>query len=293
MALDKDNSVTINCKTNYPFELRFLYRINAEQPFDFFIRVPELYITEESSIQINEDDVHNLSPDPHTGMHKTTIKAGRTAITYKLGARIRIEKRANDTVAIHHGSLLYALEIGAKITSRHPRDWEYQLPLPAETTVPETRDYVITNTTAWAIAIDPSTLKFHHSNPANSIKPLPSPIFQAGAPPTFITAQGCEIDWGYWKDVPADPPLPEMRKCKGKPFQVNLIPYGAAKIHMAQFPTVDLSECLDLVRMPSETEQRSLGTSWEGGYGSQTELKNGLRSTSRPYNRLENHRDEL
>jgi hypothetical protein len=70
-----------------------------------------------------------------------------------------------------------------------------------------------------------------------------------------MTAQACDIHWGYSKGVPANPPPPEERNCIGRPRQVRLIPYGAAKIHIAEFPTVDLSHGLG--RQPAD--QQPLG----------------------------------
>ena len=182
-------------------------------------------------------------------MHKVRIDAGVVTLVYKLGARIRIEPRANDTVAIHHGALLYALEIGSSVSKTAPRHWGLQEPLPVSETVSQAADYTITNTTAWAIAIDPSTLRFESggNHPSSghvvpNMRPLPNPIFAPGASPSFIRALACEIDWEYaYGGIPAEPPLLKDRRCTSDfVFEVRFVPYGAAKIHMAQLPTLNL-----------------------------------------------------
>ncbi|KAI9885016.1 MAG: hypothetical protein M1823_003184 [Watsoniomyces obsoletus] len=266
-SLEKgENPITIDCQTNYPFENILLYTITALKPFRFSIRVPEWYIPEESYLRINNGHRLRLHPDEESGMHTLQIHAGITTVTYHLGAEIRIEPRANDTIAIHHGALLYALEIGQKVTSRPPRSF-FQQPLPEKDILPQTRDYTIMNTTAWAVAIDPTSLKFHPSK-SNArdqnrvedddgeeeeeqkkdkfgmeevVHPLPNPIFKPGSPPTFITARACEIEWSYEHGFPSIPPLLRERKCVSEVYQVKLIPYGAAKIHMAELPTLNLS----------------------------------------------------
>ncbi|KAI9857375.1 MAG: hypothetical protein M1813_008278 [Trichoglossum hirsutum] len=244
-----DNNVTVSCETNYPFDLLLLYTIEAQRPFDFYVRVPEWYTAEDSFVRVsgggggsNQELI--VDPDPITGMLHVAIGKGTTKVTYKLGARIRIEPRINDTVAIHHGALLYSLEIGAATSSLPPLDWRYQLPLPPKQVVPQAHDHTITNTTVWAVAIDPSTLIFQTTSleSLETVEPLPNPIFQEGAPPTSITAMACEINWGYHsKGVAREPPGAGMRNCTRDAFRVKLVPYGSAKIHIAEFPTVDLS----------------------------------------------------
>jgi hypothetical protein len=51
----------------------------------------------------------------------------------------------------------------------------------------------------------------------------------------------CEIDWKFTSDGYApNPPKLGERECTGKPFEIELVPYGSAKLHMAELPTVDL-----------------------------------------------------
>ncbi|KAH0555905.1 hypothetical protein GP486_006148 [Trichoglossum hirsutum] len=243
-----DNNVTVDCETNYPFGLLFLYTIETQRPFDFYVRVPEWYIAEDSFARVSSSDSEIskgliVDPDPVTGMLHVAVGKGTTKITYKLGARIKIEPRMNGSIAIHHGALLYALEIGTATTSMPALDWRYQRRLPSNRVVPQVHDHIIRNTTVWAVAIDPSTLRFQTNTPESSetVERLPNPIFQEGAPPTSITGMACEINWGYHsKGVPKEPPGPGRHKCISDRFTVKLVPYGAAKIHIAEFPTANL-----------------------------------------------------
>ena len=241
-SLNGDNIIAVSCETNYPLELLLHYTIDAQRPFEFHVRVPQWYIAEGSYILKSNGKKQTLKPDPHTGMSKIAIGAGTTTIRYQLMAGLRVEHRANHAISIYYGSILYALQIGKKISENPPHSWANQRPLPNTYIVPQAHDYTITNTTAWAVAIDPSTLQVHFRSPEySSNRSSISQSDSSDSLPIFITAQGCEIPWKYSKGVAAEPPPPDMRRCIGKPFEANFIPYGTAKIHMSELPTIDLS----------------------------------------------------
>lgn len=241
-SLDEDNNVVVSCETNYPLEHLLAYTIDAQRSFDFYVRVPEWSITEESFITKNNGQKEVIEPDPHTGMTKIAIAAGTTTLRCEFSSRLRVEHRANHAVSIYYGSLLYSLEIGKIVKADPPHDWSNRLPLPESIIVPQVHDYNITNSTAWAVAIDLSTLQVHP-------RPFDSPLVDitSNQPDSFysrpihITVHGCEIPWGYSKGVAAEPPPVEMRRCMGDSFEVRLIPFGTAQIHMSELPTIDLS----------------------------------------------------
>ena len=170
-----------------------------------------------------------------------SIPGGASTLTYRLGSSIRTTLRANDTIAVYNGALLYALKIGSTNTSSAPKTYSDKTPYPNGYAPPQSRDYEITNTTAWNYAIDPDTLRFEAG--ASNGDALPMPIFAEGAPPMSIVAKGCLIDWPLYKgSVPGSAPAMSVRKCLGEAKDVTLVPYGSAKLHMAELPTVDLSK---------------------------------------------------
>jgi hypothetical protein len=58
----------------------------------------------------------------------------------------------------------------------------------------------------------------------------------------YMTANACLIDWPLFMGVVPDAPIAKGdRKCFGDVFQAKLVPYGSAKLHMAELPTIDLS----------------------------------------------------
>lgn len=239
LSLVNGAHVTVHCETNYPFSNVLHYTIFASRPFILYLRVPEWYIPETSSIVIEGSPPQSLSPDPDTGMTPIHIHSGRSKLTYTLSAAIRTSARANSTVAIYHGALLYALDVGQLMTPCDAASTKSQYPWQAY-------DHCVVNTRPWNIAIDPSTLDFHAAPPFTSPEEsLPSPIWAPGAPPPFISGKGCEIEWPLLKGLPAPVPLPVngTRRCStGVVVDVVLRPYGSLNVHMAELPVVELEE---------------------------------------------------
>lgn len=233
-TIEGEAGVHVKCDTNYPFNHVLYYTIDAQRDFDFSVRVPSWAHRNGSTVTINGDSPTTVSPDSQTGMHKMSIAAGTTVVVYQLAAETRVEQRANDTVAIYHGALQYAVSVSGNYSSRPPQNYPEGSGAP-----PEARDWTITPTSPWAVAIDPSTLVFVSNSSRDG--QLPNPIFAEHAPPVTITALACDINWNLTNGYAPNPPKTEQRNCTGKPFMIALKPYGAAKLHMAELPTVDLS----------------------------------------------------
>ncbi|KAL8770914.1 MAG: hypothetical protein Q9209_003565 [Squamulea sp. 1 TL-2023] len=245
-TLPSGTNVTLNCNTTYPFGNILHYTFTASAPFTLNLRVPswatsyEILASSNSESSPNIYDDTSLFPDPHTGMLSLSLLQSGT-VEYKLHTTIRTEDRGNDTISVYYGALLYALDVGysdsiiSNSISTHRID-----KIPFQQSIPkQAHDHIITNTKPWNIAIDPDTLAYHTNNTSNVGK-LPNPIWAYEAPPSYITAQGCEIEWGVEKGLPARPPLKGNRECIGDVREVVLRPYGSLKVHMAVLPTVRL-----------------------------------------------------
>lgn len=235
--------VTIDCDTNYPFATSFTYTVENEKDFDFYLRVPEWVNIGSSSLSISSSTVGigrsatasaKLTPQQSTGMHKIRLSAGRSTISYSIGIGPRVEKRPSDTVSIFYGNLLYALDVGYTKTTSLPH--AYGDPngpgidgLPFE----KLRDEYVNATSDWNVAIDPSTIRYKGIGGGDE---LPDSIFEHGAPPNYMTVEGCQIKWDLKMGVSPDVP-PSDRTCVGSKKTYRLIPYGAAKVHMSELPT--------------------------------------------------------
>lgn len=227
-------SVSIECQTDYPFGNKLQYQIHADAPFDFFVRVPS-WVLSDSTITVGSATPSPLSPSDY-GLHKIGLPGGSSQVVYTLSRTVTTDKRANDTIAVYYGPLLYALRIGSTNTSTPPMQYD-NMESPVPNAPPQARDWQITNTTAWNYAIDPQSLSLSQQGAMPS-----GPVFEPDAPPISITARACQIDWPLFKNsVPGWVPTGTARKCISKVENVTLVPYGSAKIHMAELPTLDLS----------------------------------------------------
>ena len=245
-TLDFNTRIHIKCETNYPFNHVLYYTIELDWGnFWFSFRVPSWAVLDRTTISIGGLPPERVNPDETTGMHDVQIHDGKTIIVYEIGAEIRVEPRANDTVAIYYGALLYAISpLG---------DYDFHAPAhyPVGSGAPqEAHDWTIHPLSPWALAIDVSTLRFfEYPNRDEQLRP---DIWAEGAPPTTISALACQINWNVTGGSASNPPLKEDRKCTSRAFMVGLRPYGSAKLHMAELPTVDLSRGSSAVTWQTE-----------------------------------------
>jgi hypothetical protein len=230
-TLGDGTQVTVTCNTNYPFDNTLSYDITTTKAFDFSVRVPAWAVS--STISVNDHkEAKPASADGHTGMATVNIPAGQNSIQYTLGASIQTTARSNDTVAVYYGALLYALDVGQTV--------EVLAPDGPPNPPPQVHAYNITATQPWNIAIDPSSLTFKRNANSTGTESMANPIWASGAPPTSITARGCQIDWPLDHGIPAPVPL-APRNCTSTVMNVTMRPYGSLNVHMAELPTIDLT----------------------------------------------------
>lgn len=150
---------------------------------------------------------------------------------------IRVVEK-NGAVSVYRGPLLYALDIDFESTEHQPLNWTDRTPLAnSEVDIKHTHDHVLEPTSPWKFAIDPQGLTTEHRK--EETDPLPNPIFAKNAPPTSIWADAYPIDWPEDKGSAGIPPLDPVVDPSTK-TRIALVPYGAAKLHIAEFPVAKL-----------------------------------------------------
>jgi hypothetical protein len=220
-------SVSITCDTSYPSANILSYTTTSTGPFTLSIRIPS-WASSNSTIFFDSSPSHGkpLTTDTDS-IFSTPIHEGVTSLTINLSSSIRVVSKPNNTVAIYYGALLYALSTPYTITSTAPLNWTDRTPLPNTTTDPRSMDHTITpdDPGFWSTAIDPSQLAFHSSGEEGEV---------------WINAVASKIEWAVVGDTPDLPPsLPVV---VGDPFVVQLVPYGKAKLHMAELPAITLAK---------------------------------------------------
>ncbi|KAF2113894.1 duf1680 domain-containing protein [Lophiotrema nucula] len=235
LGKDGSNSVFVTANTSYPFNHSVQYTISATSPFSFYIRIPA-WADKNSTI----DGKTPVLPDSN-GFHRVNVQAGESSTSVQFSTTPRVVERANNTVAIYYGALLYALAIEYDSVPTAPINYRSQEVLPANTTDPagRTKDHLLTPKTAWNVAIDPRQISVVQTRPMD--RQLQSPIWDLGAPPVELQVAAVEIDWPVVRDTAADPGTFEI-KATGKPFSARLVPYGSSKLHMAVLPSLVLDD---------------------------------------------------
>lgn len=241
-ALLRSGEITVEAITAYPFTGIIDYVVSAKGPAKLYLRVPS-WARKESSITIESNASTPLKPDPATRLHKVPVAAGTTKISYSLQSVIRTEARANGTISVFKGALLYAVEVKHTRTSTRPKTFRSPHDYHDNTyALPQVKDYEYKSAMDWRLAIDPWTLRFHKHKFMRPSE-ISNPIFAEGANSGHITVQGCKIDWPSLEEgVPGDVPPLDGRRCIGEAFEVKLIPYGSAKLHIADIPVIDIRQ---------------------------------------------------
>ena len=176
-----------------------------------------------------------LCPDS-SSLQQIPIKKGTTKIIITFPMEIHIETR-NETVGFYYGPLLYAADIEYEETTHQPLNWTDRKPLDDSEVHPRAHDYVLKPVTAWQFAVDPSTVAVEKNGRENEA--LPNPVFARDGPPTALSVDAYPIEWPVDKDTAALPPInPTVDPLKKT--KLKLIPFGAAKLHIAQFPVAKL-----------------------------------------------------
>lgn len=228
-----DKNVHISCKTNYPFSGTLSYAITSATDLDFSVRIPTwTNSTGRNSYSVNGGTRRPLAQSS-TGLQTVPIKKGKTRLELNLEMSVQVSAPRNGSVAIYYGPLLYALDIEYANASYHtPLNWTDRTPLPSDQITPETRDWVLDPSSEWRYAIDPASVtveELHRPDQA-----LQSPAWTPDAVPVALWVDGWLIDWELASGTAALPPQNPV--VTGQPTRIKLIPYGAAKLHIADFP---------------------------------------------------------
>lgn len=235
-----DTNVTVD--TLYPFGSLFSYTIASSAPYTFYIRIPG-WANSESYISVDDQNAVPLFPHAKSALQTVHVNTGVTTIKLNLGMDIEVERRSNNSIAVHRGPLFYAVDLAHNDTTTSalrapgPLALLHRLPDVPPSDVAEydnhTRDHTWLPTVPWDIAIDPSTLSFHEE----LVKQLPYYVWERGAQPQFITATACEITWTtVMGDADWPPQSPTV--CSSGMFTVTLWPFGGTELRVGELPTM-------------------------------------------------------
>lgn len=249
----KGKPVTITEETDYPFNGQVKFNINTEKPvrFSLYLRIPGW--ADEAEISYKGKTV--------SGKGGSTVRLYERwdpgdQVILDLPMNIRSERRYNNSMSLLRGPLYLALRIDKEYRSvkinydnfgyKGSVDWEIH---------PE-------SSWNYGLMIDENNLtrglKLGEKKPG--IYPFADKgdmIWSADSSKyiewtedaaVVITARGMKIpDWTM-KDNSADvPPLSPVRP-GGAVEIIELVPYGSAKLRIAEFPVIDITQVVDVIR---------------------------------------------
>lgn len=222
--------VRVQCETNYPFSEDLTYKIHSECAFDFGVRVPEwtAYSNRSATAVVGGSQADSLQPDSN-GVHHFSVTAGASTIHFKLPMEVHTVTR-NGSVGIYRGPLLYAADIAHSTTSHQPLNWTDLSPLADSEIDHRCRDHVLEPAAPWQYAVDPSSARVEHSD-----RSIAQPAWESQGQNTVLSVDAYPIAWPETlgtADVPPQNPTVD----RGAKTSLRLIPFGAAKLHIAQFP---------------------------------------------------------
>ena len=205
---------TVSVETEYPFRNRMVYTVKAKEAFTFRIRIPAF--------------AKNLTVDGKAaeGDQTFAIAPGETrVITVEFETEVEWMPRPYDLYAVKKGSLLFAL------------------PIPYETRMKEYEkngverkfpycDYEYLPKGEWSFG-------YTSVEKETAFKGVSQIPFSSKEPPVTLKATVTPIEWGFedgYDTVCAK--VPTSRTPAGEAREIELYPYGCAKLRMTELPIV-------------------------------------------------------
>ncbi len=209
----KDGSKNIKLETNYPFENTFKYTINTDEEFKFQIRIP----TFAKNYTVNGEIAEGSTVSFDIAKGETVIEVSFDTVPY-------FEKRPYDLNTVKCGSLTFSLPIGYE-----PKMHEFERD-GIERKFPYCDYEYYPTTDNWNSAFCDTQLTVER----REISDIP---FSSKNPPVVIKTSMKKIAWGLqdgYETVCAK--VPESRTPISDKFDVELYPYGCAKLRMTELP---------------------------------------------------------
>ena len=207
-----DNGIKIKLETNYPFENKMHYYIDAEKDFDFIIRVPSFA----KNLKVNGKDAEIKDLD-------FSIKQGETEIEIEFEATPFLKERPNNLYALQMGSLLFSVPISyeKKMKEYVKKGVERKFPY---------CDYQFIPKSSWNYGFYEGDFEIQF----NGISNIP---FSQNSPPLTIKANMQQINWGLkfpYRSIARK--TPKSTKPISEVQEIELCPYGCAKLRMTEMP---------------------------------------------------------
>ena len=210
-ALSADG-VKIRLETNYPFENKMHYFIDAQKDFELIIRIPSFA----KNLKVNGEtaDAKDLRID---------VKQGETKIDVEFEATPFLKKRPNNLYALQMGSLLFSVPVAYEKKMREyvKKGVERKFPY---------CDYEFIPKTPWNYGFSDDAFEV-------DFKGIGNVPFSQDEPPVTIKANMQQINWGLkfpYRSIARK--TPKSTKPVSDIQGIELCPYGCARLRMTEMP---------------------------------------------------------
>ena len=207
-----DNGVTIKLKTDYPFNNKMHYYIDAERDFQFIIRVPSFA----KNLKLNGEE-------KETKDLEFRINSGKTEIEVEFETIPFLKQRPNNLYALQMGSLLFSVPIEYEKQMREYTKKGVERKFPY-------CDYQFIPKTPWNFGFSNEDYEVVY----NKVGDVP---FSQDNPPVTIKANMQKVNWGLkfpYKSIARK--TPKSREPISDIETIALCPYGCARLRMTEMP---------------------------------------------------------
>ena len=196
-------------ETNYPFEHSVRYTIEAKSAFNFKVRIPAF---------AEKLTVNGVSVVGETELTFAIAAGEKRVIDVQFEATPHFVQRPYDLHAVQWGPLFFSVPVKYEVSRRKLEQPYYE------------DEYTPTSDWNYAYCSPKLELKRHE------VGKIP---FSEKHPPVTIKATVKKIDWGYedgyeWLCAK----VPESREAISEAEEIELYPYGCAKLRMTELPMV-------------------------------------------------------
>jgi hypothetical protein len=245
--------VSVSEETDYPFKGSVKFRFNTAKPvrFPFYLRIPGW--AEKAEITYKGKTI--------TEKGGSTVKIFARwdpddVVILKIPMNIRVEKRYNNSFSVLRGPLYFSLRISKEYRNVKINydNFSYK----------GSADWEIYPKSSWnyGLMIDKNNLDRGIKSEENEVSSYPfadkdDMIWSADSAkyipwnkdaPVVITTRGMIIPEWTMKENSADVPPLSPVKPNGKAEVIQLVPYGCARLRITEFPVIDLSQIVDVIR---------------------------------------------
>ena len=208
--------------TRYPFDEEVTLHIEVDKPATFPILLNIPIWAEQPLVRVNAI----AQRDAMSGEFLTIRREWRTGDTIflRFPMPIVVSHGWNNAAYVNRGPLVYALSIGEKWKKLADRG--------------QTADWEISSTTPWNYALLLNPMQPGRAFTLELRKGGDQPFSHEGTP-LALFVKGVRLDdWGLINNSAGPLPRSPVRR-KGREEKVTLIPYGAAKLRITEFPWIE------------------------------------------------------